>query len=248
MTRVSQVTRVGIIGARGVGAIHAAVLQTLPGVEVTMIAGSGPATAAAAARRLGVRRWTADAVELVTDPEIDAVHVCTPNDQHFDVVRLSIAAGKHVLCEKPLTLVPAHADLLAAAAEQHEAITTVAYNYRYSPLVPRLQRLIADGRLGSLHTIRAGYLQNWALDRVHSWRSDPAQGGRSRVLNDIGVHLIDLVEFVSGTRLERLDTTFTALDGLAPGATMSPSRPHSVPTVWRCRSWPPRSPPAVRTH
>jgi len=211
-------TRVGIIGARGVGAIHAAALKSMPGVEVAMIAGSTKASAAETARRLDVKRWTADAADLVTDRTIDAVHVCTPNDQHFDAVRQALAAGKHVLCEKPLALSPAQADLLAASARHHDGVTAVAYNYRYSALVPRLRQLVTDGRLGAIHTIRASYLQSWGLDRTHSWRSDPARGGCSRVLSDIGVHLLDLVEFVGGTRFEALHTTFTALGGLGPGS------------------------------
>ncbi|TWD78978.1 putative dehydrogenase [Kribbella amoyensis] len=206
--------RVGIIGARGVGAIHAAVLAALPEVEVTTIAGTTPASAAAAARRLGVPRWTADLTELVS--KVDAVHVCSPNDQHFEAVRLALAAGKHVLCEKPLTLTPDQADVLAATALQHGGITAVAYNYRYSVLVPRLRRLVSDGRLGEVHTIRASYLQAWGLEGRQSWRSDPARTGRSRVLSDIGVHLLDLVEFVGDTHFEALNTTFTGLSRTDP--------------------------------
>jgi predicted dehydrogenase len=172
-------------------------------------------SAAAAARRLGVKHWTDDLNELVT--KVDAVHVCSPNDQHFEAVRLALAAGKHVLCEKPLTSTPAQADVLATTALHHGGITAVAYNYRYSALGPRLRRLVTDGRLGEIHTMRASYLQAWGLERQQSWRSDPARSGRSRVLSDIGVHLLDLVEFVGSTHFGALDTRFTGLGRTGPG-------------------------------
>lgn len=183
------------------GAMHVAALRTIPGVEVVAVAGSSPASGREAALRLGVPRAASDYLELVGDSNVDVLHVCTPNDSHGAIAEAAIAAGKHVVCEKPLAIDTAQAKHLVECANRSNAVAVVCYNYRWLPLVTKLRRLVLDGSVGRVHAIRGTYLQNWMLSPRSNWRRDPSRVGRSPVLADIGTHLMDLSEVVTDTAI-----------------------------------------------
>lgn len=198
-----------VVGGRGVGAAHVAALRAI-GAQVHWIVGSDPVATRAIATRLDIARWTTNYHDVL-GTDVDVVHVCTPNNTHFQIVKDAILAGKHVVCEKPLTIVAGQADELTALATAASVRTTVCYNYRFLPLVRRLRLMIRGGELGGIHSVRAEYLQNWQLGASSGWRSDPLIGGRSRVLGDIGTHLIDLVEIATGRSLVAEYTQFNSL-------------------------------------
>lgn len=208
---------VAVIGARGVGVGHVAALRALPGMDVSVIVGSTPRSAEAAARSLHVPRWSADWQAVLEDEAIAAVHVCTPNNLHFPIAAAALAAGKHVICEKPLTADAADALRLVELARCHDRqLSVVGYKYRYAPLAQLLRAQVLDGTLGRVHEIRGCYLQNWMLDPERSsWRQDTRQGGGNRVLLDIGTHLLDLMETVLAQRLVTLEGHEFSADGLA---------------------------------
>lgn len=197
---------VAVIGARGVGASHVAALREISGVRVSLIVGSTPATARAAADSLAVGRWSADWRTAISDDSISAIHICTPNNLHFPIAAAALAAGKHVICEKPLTADASEAGKLAELAREHDhQFSVVDYKYRYAPLIQLLRQYVELGKLGRIHDIRASYLQNWMLDPDQSsWRRDAELAGRNRVLLDIGTHLLDLTETVLGQPLVML--------------------------------------------
>jgi predicted dehydrogenase len=200
---MSTTRRVAVIGARGVGVSHVAALRELPDVQVNLIVGSSAETAQAAARSLRVAQWSADWSSAVGDKGLCAIHICTPNNLHFPIAAAALAAGKHVICEKPLTANVSDAVKLVDLARQHNhQLTVLGYKYRYAPLVQVLRQHIELGKLGRIHEIRGSYLQNWMLDPDQSaWRRDAELGGNNRVLLDIGTHLLDLMETVLGQRL-----------------------------------------------
>ncbi len=188
-----------IVGGRGVGATHIQALSQIRGVSVVAVASSSAASARATAQRFGIERWTGDYREFVGDPGIDVVHVCTPNDLHLPVARDALAAGKHVVCEKPVAATVEDAREMTRLAEGAAGEAFLCYKYRYLPLLQRLRALVGDGVLGEVHAIRGHYLQSWALaTEADGWRGDPRRAGSSPVLFDIGTHLIDLVEQVGG--------------------------------------------------
>ena len=168
-------------------------------------ASSTLASAERAAAELGLERAYASADDLLADDSIDVVHICTPNTTHADLAFAVIAAGKHVICEKPLATTVEHAEALAARAAEAGVTATVPFVYRYHPMVREARARVAAGELGPLLTIQGAYLQDWLLSESDDdWRVDTSLGGPSRAFADIGSHLVDLVEFVTGDRITRL--------------------------------------------
>lgn len=139
---------------------------------------------------------------------LDVVHVCTPNRTHADYARAALAGGAHVICEKPLATSAAEARELARTASEAGLVGTVPFVYRYHPLVREARERIRAGEAGAILTVDGSYLQDWLLDADDvNWRVDAAEGGPSRAFADIGSHLVDLIEFVTGDRIARLAAT-----------------------------------------
>ena len=174
--------------------------------ELVGIASSTPEKSARAAELLGISRAYGSLAEILDDDTIDVVHVCTPNALHAEQAAAVLAAGKHVVCEKPLTTTVPDAERLVAAVGAR--VATVPFVYRFHPMVREARARFRTGAAGQVLTINASYLQDWLLGvDDDNWRVDSALGGRSRAFADIGSHLVDLVEFVSGDRVTRLAAT-----------------------------------------
>jgi predicted dehydrogenase len=202
---MERALRVGIAGAGFIGTVHArAALRA--GATVAGVAASSPRSAQEAATRMGAARAFASAQELVADDAIDVVHLCTPNHLHAPLTAQALAAGKHVICEKPLAADLAGAlDLAAAAARADRQLAAVPFVYRYYPTVREARDRVAAGQTGALTLIHGTYLQDWLLGADDdNWRVDAQLGGASRAFADIGSHWCDLAEFVSGHRITRL--------------------------------------------
>jgi predicted dehydrogenase len=207
----------GIAGTGFIGRVHARSLR-LAGVELAGVAASSPDSAAAAARELGVARAYASAEELVRDPAVDAVHICTPNHLHLPLAEEALAAGKHVICEKPLAVDAAGARRLADAAAASGREAAVPFVYRYYPTVREARERVRAGHTGAVRLLHGTYLQDWLLRPTDTnWRVDARLGGPSRTFADIGSHWCDLAEFVSGHRITRLAARMlTAVPDRAP--------------------------------
>ena len=134
------------MGAGFAGGAHVEALRRVPGVDVAAVAGSTEARARAAADRLGVARSTADYRALLADPSIDAIHNCTPNDLHHQITAAALAAGKHVLAEKPLAMDSRETADLVGRAARAGTVSGVCFNYRHYPLVAEARAMLADGR------------------------------------------------------------------------------------------------------
>jgi predicted dehydrogenase len=196
--------RVGIAGTGFIGAVHARSAR-LAGATVVGVAASTPASAERAAARIGAAKAYNSAEELVTDPELDVVHICTPNHLHGPLAQAALVHGKHVVCEKPLATTVQEAEALADAADAAQRTAAVPFVYRYYPTVREARARVAGGGIGAVHLVHGTYLQDWLLSaQDHNWRVDPALGGVSRAFADIGSHWCDLAEFVTGQRITRL--------------------------------------------
>jgi predicted dehydrogenase len=169
------------------------------------VSASSPERAREAAARLGVERAFASPEELVAADGVDVVHVCTPNHLHAPLAGAALAAGKHVVCEKPLAPTAAEAERLLEAAEDPAhppRVATVPFVYRYNAIVVEARARVAEGAIGALRLVHGGYLQDWLSSAEDdNWRVDPAQSGASRTFADIGSHWCDLMEFVTGQRI-----------------------------------------------
>jgi predicted dehydrogenase len=203
---------VGMIGYAFMGATHSQAWRTadrffdLPvAPRMQVLCGRTESAAAEAAEKLGWSSWVTDWREVVDRDDIDVVDICTPGDSHHEIALAALAAGKHVLCEKPLANTVAEAEEMAAAAEQAAARgvwSSVGFNYRRVPALALAHRLIESGRLGEVRHIRAQYLQDWIVDPEFPlvWRLQKDKAG-SGALGDIGAHVIDLAQFLTGQRL-----------------------------------------------
>ena len=194
--------RSGIVGTGFIGTVHANAVRAAGGV-VTRVAASTPERSAAAASRLGALGPAATGEELIDADDVDVVHICAPNSLHVPLARCALAAGKPVICEKPLALTLDEARTLADAARGSTA--TVPFAYRFYPAVREARARVAAGDAGRLHLLHGAYLQDWqAGGAAAGWRGEAAEGGALRTFADVGVHWCDLVEFVSGHRITRL--------------------------------------------
>lgn len=196
--------RAAVIGAGFVGPHHVDAIRRCGLGEVVAISGSSLEKARRRAVQLGVPE-ARDVAALFADDEIDVVHICTPNASHAELAAAALEAGKHVMLEKPLALNAADADGLVRLAERHGRHAGVTFTYRGYPMIRAARELVAAGRLGPLRMAHGAYLQDWLLEATdYNWRVDPATGGPSRAVADIGSHWFDTVEFVSGLRVREV--------------------------------------------
>jgi predicted dehydrogenase len=204
--------RIGIAGTGFIGAVHARSAR-LAGARLVGVAASSPQSARRAAARLNAETAFDCAEQLVESPDIDVVHICTPNHNHVQLAAAALAAAKHVICEKPLAADVKGADRVTTAAATSGRIAAVPFVYRYHPTAREARDRVATGRTGPIRLIHGSYLQDWLLEPSDdNWRVDEQLGGASRAFADIGSHWCDLAEFVSGHRISRVCArTVTAL-------------------------------------
>ncbi|WP_447592430.1 Gfo/Idh/MocA family protein [Stenotrophomonas rhizophila] len=202
---------IAIVGTGMIGAVHRRA-ALLAGAEIRGVAASSPQRARDMAQAWSVPHAYRDIEDVVADPQVQVVHVCTPNHLHRPMAQAALEAGKHVICEKPLATTLEDAQALAALAASNALVATVPFVYRYHPVIREARARIAQGELGPLHLIHGSYLQEWLLDPAsNNWRVDPALGGASRVFADIGSHWCDLVEWVSGERFAEVSAAFATV-------------------------------------
>ena len=212
MTTAPQALRIGMVGHAFMGAAHSHAWRTagrffdLPATpRMTAVCGRSPERVARAAERYGWESYETDWRRLVERDDIDVVDICTPGDSHAEIALAALGAGKHVVCEKPLANSVAEAEVMAAAAERARASgvrSMVAFNYRRVPALALARRLIADGRLGRIHQVRAQYLQDWLVDPEFplAWRLRKDRAG-SGALGDLAAHSIDAAQYLTGQRI-----------------------------------------------
>ena len=191
------------MGPGFIAAQHVEAIRRLGDVEVVALAGSTARSARRRATEWHVERAYGDYRELIADPAVQVIHNTTPNHLHREVSLAALKAGKHVISEKPLSCSAEDSRVLWETARRSRLAHVVMFNYRGNPLVQEARARIARGDLGPLSFVYGHYLQDWLADeRVYSWRQDPARGGASSALRDIGSHWCDLAEHVTGLRIE----------------------------------------------
>jgi predicted dehydrogenase len=197
--------KTAVFGTGFMGRVHTEGIRRLGNVEIAAIAGSNDEKAKKFAAEVGVERSTGDYKTLLKDPEIEAVHVCTPNALHFPMAKAALEAGKHVLCEKPLAMSAAEAEEMVKLARAKNLANCTFHNLRYYPMVQHLRRVRESGELGEILVVQGTYSQDWLLyDTDWNWRIDSKANGRSRTFGDIGTHWCDMIEHVTGLRISSL--------------------------------------------
>ena len=197
----SSSIRAAVIGTGFIGTVHIGALRRL-GIPITGVLGSSPRRGADCAAALGVPRAYASLEEVLADPAVTAVHVTSPNMAHYDQVKRILAAGRHVICEKPLAMTSAQSAEMVALARAGGRIAAVCYNTRFYPLNQQVRGMVAAGELGDIRMISGHYHQDWlARDTDWNWRLEAHQGGDLRSVGDIGTHWVDLTCFIAGQRV-----------------------------------------------
>jgi predicted dehydrogenase len=192
--------RAGVVGTGFVGAVHVDALRRL-GIDIVGVVGSSPERARTKELAPVIESYDA----LLADERVDVVHLTTPNHLHHEQVKQALAAGKHVVCEKPLALTSEQSAELLELAERSGLVHCTNFNIRFYPQVQQARALVANGAVGVVWNVHGGYLQDWLLLPTDwNWRLEPEKGGELRAVADIGSHWLDLVQFVVGRRVASL--------------------------------------------
>ncbi|MEA4853956.1 MAG: Gfo/Idh/MocA family oxidoreductase [Christensenella sp.] len=201
--------KTGVIGTGFIGPTHIEALRRLGYVDVVALADIDDATARAKADQLSIDKSYGNYKDLLKDPEIDVVHVCSPNSFHYTMAKEALLAGKHVVCEKPLTMTSEEAKDLIAVAKETGLANAVHFNIRFYPVIHEARAMIENGELGTIFAINGSYQQDWLFKETdYSWRLEPKFSGASRAVADIGSHWLDSVEFMTGLRINKVCADF----------------------------------------
>ena len=204
---MKQRLRIGLLGFGAMGKAHAFCVENLKfyyqelpfEAEIVGVCTTTVEKSRKVADTYGFEIATANEDDLILDPSIDVIDVCTPNIYHFETLKKALAAGKHVLCEKPLCITKAQADEIAAIPLKKGQITGMVFNNRWLSPILRAKQLVEEGRLGRILSFQGSYLHNSAADpnRPAGWKQDKSVCGGG-VLFDLGSHVIDLMSFLCG--------------------------------------------------
>lgn len=192
---------VAIVGTGFIGPVHIEALRRL-GRKVVGVLGSTPEKGSQMAQSLCLPRAYRTFRELLDDREIDVVHLTSPNRHHFEQCKLALASGKHLVCEKPLAMNSSETRELVRLAAGTSLVAAVNYNVRFYPLCLEARERCLSGQVGKLFHINGSYLQDWLLyDTDFNWRVQSEEGGALRAVADIGTHWLDLISFITGSKV-----------------------------------------------
>jgi len=191
-----------VLGAGFMGGVHTEALKRL-GVGVAGILDISAEAAQRVAQSQGVTKVYRHFQEVLNDPDVDVVHVTTPNASHFEMAAQALKAGKHVLCEKPLAMNTRESSELVKIAADTGRVAGVNYNIRFYPLCHEARHRIQQGEIGDIFSIYGSYVQDWLLyDTDYNWRVLSKEGGALRAVADIGTHWLDLMYFITGVEID----------------------------------------------
>ena len=201
---------IGVVGAGFMGKAHCVALSNMPKLFTDApyvpvfktVCDIVPEIAEDFKERFSFEKACTDYMDIINDPEIDIVCVCTPNDSHAEISIAALKAGKHVICEKPIATKTEDARAMAEAAEEAAKkgiVSMCGYQYRRVPAIDEAKKIIESGRLGEITNVRAQYLQSWSADPRSplSWRFVKETAGAG-TLGDIFTHALDIAQYLAG--------------------------------------------------
>ncbi len=208
---MSQTIKAAIVGTGFIGPAHLEALRRIPNVEVVALVEVNQELANEKAKQLGIPRAYIFA-DMLKQDDIDVVHICTPNFLHYSQAKAVLEAEKHVICEKPLAISLQEAEDLVKIAKTTGLVNAVHFNLRYYPMVRQMKVMREKGELGEVYSIMGSYLQDWLfLQTDYNWRLEPDKSGDSRAIADIGSHLLDITEYVTGLKITQVMADFSTV-------------------------------------
>jgi predicted dehydrogenase len=206
-----QTIKAAIVGTGFIGPAHLEALRRIPNVEVVALVEVNQELADEKAKQLGIPRAYVFA-DMLKQEDIDVVHICTPNFLHYSQAKAVLEAEKHVVCEKPLAISLEEAEDLVKIAKATGLVNAVHFNLRYYPMVRQMKVMREKGELGEVYSIMGSYLQDWLfLQTDYNWRLEPDKSGDSRAIADIGSHLLDITEYVTGLKITAVMADFSTV-------------------------------------
>lgn len=203
-----QTIGVGVAGTGFIGPAHIEGLRR-NGIQVLGLVENTPENARVKAAELGIPRPYDSFEAMLADPEVDIVHLATPNLLHHPQAKAALLAGKHVVCEKPLAMTSAESAELVKLAAETGRVNAINFNIRMYPMVQQARSLVQAGEIGDLFILQGSYLQDWLLFPTDwNWRLEPGLGGSLRAVGDIGSHWLDLMTFITGLRVQEVLADF----------------------------------------
>ncbi|HEU0064598.1 MAG TPA: Gfo/Idh/MocA family oxidoreductase [Flavisolibacter sp.] len=203
--------KAAVVGTGFIGPAHVEALRRIPNIEVAALSEATIELAKEKARGLGIDRYYTFE-ELLKQNDIECIHICTPNFLHYPQAKAALEAGKHVVCEKPLATKINEAEELVQLAAKKGLVNAVHFNLRYYPLVRQMKVMREKGDLGEIYSVLGSYLQDWLFFQTdYNWRLEPDKSGDSRAIADIGSHLLDLMDYVTGLKITEVMADFSTV-------------------------------------
>ena len=204
--------KAGIIGTGFIGPAHVEAARRLGFVEMVALCEANDDLARAKAAALMIPKAYGSVDALLADKEVEVVHNCTPNHVHFAISKKIIAAGKHVISEKPLAMTTQESKELVALAAKAGVVNAIDFNYRYYPLVQEAKARVESGQFGDLFHVTGSYTQDWLyLPTDWNWRLVPEFSGETRAIGDIGSHWCDCIQFITGLKIAKVCADFATV-------------------------------------
>ena len=205
-----KVYRTGIVGTGFIGKVHIETVRRLGNVEVVAL--TDKFQAAETAEQMNIPHCFENYRDMIDTMDLDMVHICTPNNTHFEIAMYALEHGVNVICEKPMTTTIEEARTLLAKAEETGLVAAINFHNRFYPMTNQMMNMIKDGEIGDVFSISGSYCQDWLLyDTDYSWRLNTEESGDTRVIADIGSHWMDLAEFVTGQKIVEVCADFQTI-------------------------------------
>lgn len=199
----------GVIGTGFIGPSHIEALRRLGYVNIVAVADINIKVAKEKAEQLNVDKAYGDYKELLAEKTIEVVHICTPNHLHYPIAKEALLAEKHVVCEKPLAINPEQGRDLLELVKKTGLTAAVHFNLRFYPLIQQAKAMVEAGEIGDILAVNGSYQQDWLLYQTdYNWRLEPEFSGKSRAVSDIGSHWLDMIEYISGIKIEKVYADF----------------------------------------
>ncbi|MEM1134539.1 MAG: Gfo/Idh/MocA family oxidoreductase [Bacteroidota bacterium] len=204
--------KVAVAGVGFIGPAHIEAIRRIPNIEVVAVSHPIANEVEQKAAELGIAKGYVDYYEMIEKEDVKTVHICTPNFLHYEMSKAALEKGIHVICEKPLATKTSEAEELVILANKTGLVNAVHFNLRYYPLVRQMKAMREKGELGNVYSVIGSYLQDWLYYNTdYNWRLEPDQSGESRAIADIGSHLIDALEYISGLKITQVIADFNTV-------------------------------------
>ena len=204
--------KTAVAGLGFIGPAHVEALRRIPGISVVAISDYSEEVAEQKAMDLGIDHYYENFNDLLNHEGIQCVHICTPNNLHFPMAKAALEKGIHVVCEKPLAMTIREAEELVRLADQTGLVNAVHFNIRYYPLIRHMKAAREKGELGEIYSVIGSYLQDWLFyDTDYNWRLEADKSGESKAIADIGSHLMDLLEYITGLKIVEVMADFATI-------------------------------------